>query len=721
MNARTLSRIVRSKSLGTAFCAVHLLLSFCVVAPAMAQVYQPTWESLDKRPVPQWYQDAKFGIFIHWGVYSVPGFRSKGEYAEWYQNGLNSGDTAVIAYHKKQYGNLSYYQLADRFKAALFDPDAWAQLIEKSGARYVVLTSKHHDGFALWPSKEATRDWGFGWNAMDAGPHRDLVGDLFTALRKTSVHAGLYYSLYEWYNPIWLKDHQKYVAEHAWPQMKDVITTYKPEVFWTDGEWDETAETWKSREFLAWLYNESSVKDKVVTYDRWGKGIRFKHGGVFTPEYQPDVSFADHYWEESRGMGYSYGYNRNEDAWDYNTAETMIGQLVDKVSGGGNFLLDIGPDGDGKIPPIMQERLLQIGEWMGYNHEAIYNTVRWRVPRQAASTEGGALAPAGASGTACYFTYNRRDNDLFVILPQWPGGSFVVKDLTIATGTRVELLETHQTLEWVQQGKDLLIKFPAYDPASIKGRYYYVVKLNHAGDFADNPSVGLSYPGNSLKPLATITVRDSGRVRYTLDGSVPDDVTPDGSARDGGSALYTKSLVAERSVTLTVRAFREGALPSNTVVVPATVFSLLPATAVSGMKKGLAVARYELNPSTVHDLEKAASIGDTVSSRPSINDLSRGENAGLLYTGYVVLPKDGLYTWYLSVDDGGVLWIDGQLVVDHDGKHANTEKSGKIALKKGPHVFKLAYIQAGSDKALKLEYSGAGIERQEVPGAFWGH
>jgi alpha-L-fucosidase len=693
MNERAFWRIFRSMSLGTAFCAAMLTSS--------AQVYAPTCESLDKRPVPQWYQDAKFGIFIHWGVYSVPAFRTKGEYAEWYQNGLNSGDTAVIAYHKKKYGDLTYYQLADRFRAVLFNPDEWAQLIEKSGARYVVLTSKHHDGFALWPSKEATRDWGFAWNAMDAGPHRDLVGDLFTALRKTSVHAGLYYSLYEWYNPIWLKDHQKYVTEHAWPQMKDVITRYKPEVFWTDGEWEETAETWKSKEFLAWLYNESPVKDKVVTYDRWGKGIRFKHGGVFTPEYQPDVSFADHYWEESRGMGYSYGLNRNEDAWDYSTAETMIGQLVDKVSGGGNFLLDIGPDADGKIPPIMEERLLQIGEWMGYNHEAIYNTVRWRVPRQAfPSTE-----------TAFYFTYNRRDNNLFVILPRWPGSFFIVKDLTIAPETRVELLETHQALEWEHQGKDLLIKFPAYDPATIKNPYYYVVKLNHVGDFADNPQVGLTYPGNSLKPLVTITVKDSGVVRYTLDGTVPDE----------GSAVYTKPFVAERTVTLTVRSFRAGALPSNTEVVPATVYSLVPATRVAGIKNGLEVARYELNPSTVHDLEKVQPVGDTVSFRPATSDLSRGDNAGLVYTGYVVMPKDGLYTWYLSVDDGGVLWIDGRLVVDHDGKHANTEKSGKIALKKGPHVFKLAYIQAGSDKALKLEYSGAGVERQEVPGGLWGH
>ncbi len=671
--------------------------------------YQPNWESLDKRPVPQWYQDAKFGIFIHWGVYSVPGFRSKGEYAEWYQNGLNSGDTAVIAYHKKQYGNLTYYQLAERFKATLFNADEWARLIERSGARYVVLTSKHHDGFALWPSKEASRDWGFAWNAMDAGPHRDLVGEIFTALRKTSVHPGLYYSLYEWYNPIWLKDHNRYVTEHAWPQMKDVIDTYKPEVFWTDGEWDETAETWKSQEFLAWLYNESPVKDKIVTYDRWGKGIRFKHGGVFTPEYQPDVNFAHHYWEESRGMGFSYGYNRNEDAWDYNTAEVIIGQLVDKVSGGGNFLLDIGPDADGKIPPIMEERLQQIGEWMSYNHESIYNTVRWKTPRQ---------------DTACYFTYNKTDNNLFVILPKWPGGSFLVKDLSVAAGTRIELLETHTALDYVQEGGDLRIKFPAYDPAVIKGRSYFVVKLNHAGDFADNPKIDLGYPGSSLKPLVTITVRDNSQIRYTLDGSQP----------ELGSAVYTRPFVVEKTGVLTVRSFRQGALPSANAVMPLTVYPLLPAASAasdgaastsgigkgpSGLKKGLAVARYELNPSSVHDLEKVAPVGDTVSFRPSVNDLTRGENAGLLYTGYVSIPRDGLYTWYLSVDDGGELFIDNQPVVIHDGKHANTEKSGKIALKKGPHVFKLAYIQAGSDKALKLEYSGPGVERQEVPAAAW--
>lgn len=676
------------------------VLSCFIVALAGAQDYRPDWESLDSRPVPQWYKDARFGIFIHWGVYSVPGFRSKGEYAEWYQNGLNSGDSVAIAYHKKVFGDLTYYQLADRFKAELFNPDEWAQVIEKSGARYVVLTSKHHDGFALWPSKEASRDWGFPWNAAEAGPHRDLVGDLFTALRKTKVHPGLYYSLYEWYNPIWLKDRHKYVSEHMWPQMKDVINTYHPEVFWTDGEWDETAETWKSKEFLTWLYNESPVKDKVVTYDRWGAGVRFKHGGVYTPEYQPDVSFEDHAYEESRGIGMSYGYNRNEDVWDYSSDSALVLQLVDKVSGGGNFLLDIGPGADGKIPPIMEERLLQIGEWMRYNNEAIYNTVRWRVTGQR--SEGR---------KECYFTYNPEQDNLYTILPVWPGSEFVIKDLAVAAGTQAELLETHQPLELEQRGTDLVVKLPVFDPGRIKGRYAYVIKIMHTGAFAASVRVELLYPGKSLKPLVTIRVKDNSQIYYSLDGSQP----------DKSSTLYTKPFSVDRSCTLTVRSFRDAVLPGNTVIYPLTVFTLLPAATTAKLQSGLKVEAYELVATSVNGLEGVSPVKETVSGAPSIKDLTRAENAGLRYTGYIKMPEDGIYTWYLAADDGAVLWIDGQLVVDNDGQHANTEKTGKIALKKGPHVFKLDYIQGKSDKALKLEFSVSGHERQAVPTAAWGH
>jgi alpha-L-fucosidase len=472
-----------------------LAVAVFVCIALRAQSYEPTWESLDRRPVPQWFADAHFGIFIHWGVYSVPGYSKKGDYAEWYQQGLNSGDTARINYHKARYGDHSYYELADQFKAELYNPDEWARIIERSGAKYVVLTSKHHDGWANWPSKETAKAWPMPWNAGVAGPHRDLLGDLFTALRKTSVHPGMYYSLYEWYNPLWQNNRPLYVSRYMWPQMKDLVNTYRPDVFWTDGEWEDSDTLFRSREFLAWLYNESPVRDRVVTYDRWGRGIRFHHGAVYTPEYQPDLDVKDHYWEESRGMGFSYGYNRAEDSWDYNSARSLVLQLVDKVSRGGNFLLDIGPDDHGKIPPIMEERLLQIGDWMAINGEAIYGATRWKQASQwgpgrqdyKPKNGGGDLLlkltvdpDPGYAVKECFFTYNKQRKELYVILPKWPDkGAFVVRDVTLPHGARAVLLDTKEQVGLRQQGADLRIQLPAYDPNRMKSQYAYVVKISN--------------------------------------------------------------------------------------------------------------------------------------------------------------------------------------------------------------------------------------------------
>jgi len=477
------------------FYSTCCLLLLCLLATS--QQYQPTWESLDKRPVPEWFKEAKFGVFIHWGVYSVPAWSPKGQYAEWYQHSLQAKafKGKVTDYHKNRYGeDFTYYQFAPMFKAELFNPDEWASLFEKSGAKYIVLTSKHHDGFALWPSKEATKTWGIPWNAMDAGPKRDLLGDLFKAVRKTSVRAGMYYSLYEWYNPLWRNDKDLYVTKHCWPQMKDVINTYQPDVFWTDGEWDASDTVWRSKEFLTWVFNESPVKDKIVVNDRWGKGIRFHHAGIYTPEYQPDMDFKDHYFEESRGMGFSYGYNREEDAWDYNTAQVLILHLLDKVSRGGNFLLDIGPDGHGKIPPVMQERLLEIGKWLKINGEAIYGTTRWKEPFQWSEgnreykpkkddwkTGGDVMLKLtvdpdpGYAVREIFFTHKK--NALYAILPQWPSsGKVILKDMNV-TGGKISLLETSQSLKFKNIGKNTEITLPAFDPNKIKSNYAFVIKI----------------------------------------------------------------------------------------------------------------------------------------------------------------------------------------------------------------------------------------------------
>ena len=155
--------------------------------------YAPNWNSLDLRETPEWFKDAKFGIFIHWGLYSVPAWGPKGSYAEWYLNGLNNGDTARLRYHHDNYGkDFPYWKFIDLFRAENYNPDKWASIFKKSGAKYVVLTSKHHDGFCLWPSKESK-----GYNSVSGAAGRDLLGELNGSLKKVGLKSGLYYSLYE--------------------------------------------------------------------------------------------------------------------------------------------------------------------------------------------------------------------------------------------------------------------------------------------------------------------------------------------------------------------------------------------------------------------------------------------------------------------------------------------------------------------------------------------
>jgi alpha-L-fucosidase len=425
-----------------------------------AQTYQPDWDSLDKRPTPAWFGEAKFGIFIHWGVYSVPGYApvipGKLAYAEWYWNAMTNGrdnpkataiQTGTWDYHQKMYGaDFPYQNLAAQFKAELFDPDHWADVFQRSGAKYVAITSKHHEGFALWPSKEASATWGRPWNAVETGPKRDLLGDLTDAVRRKGLHMGFYYSLYEWYNPLWLSDKPRYISEHMIPQFKDVVTRYKPDIIFADGEWDLTSAEWHTPEMLAWLFNESPVKDTVVINDRWGKDTRHKHGGYWTTEYTPGMADIDHPWEESRGMGFSYGYNRAESLNDYHSSRELLIMLVDLVSRGGNLLLDIGPNADGTIPVIMEERLIQMGSWLKINGDAIYGTRPWKTSRQWSAGEQPKLdynkefsteydvtklaskPEPGKASIEAFFT--QKGNDVYAILPRWPGGTFSVKEVT---------------------------------------------------------------------------------------------------------------------------------------------------------------------------------------------------------------------------------------------------------------------------------------------------
>jgi alpha-L-fucosidase len=478
-------------SLSSSFKWLWLLGAVSTGFPARAQTpYAPTWASLDRRPLPAWFTDAKFGIFIHWGVYSVPAYRPVSSrpyetYAEWYGADVYGNAALRQSFHAKNYGpSFTYRDFGPLFRAELFDPARWADLFVHAGARYVVLTAKHHDGYCLWPTSAPYKQQ---WHSGVVGPQRDLVGELTQAVRARGLKMGFYYSLLEWESTATasrpsgyylpqadIKKYRipeaQYVAQNSLWQLKELVTTYQPSLLFADGEWDRSAAYWRSPEFLAWLYNEAPNKEEVVVNDRWGQGTRGQHGGYYTSEYASDNDKVgvQHPWEESRGMGQSYGFNRAENLEDYNTSAQLVHQLIDIVSRGGNLLLNIGPAADGTIPVLMQERLVDIGQWLALNGEAIYGTQAW-VP---GLTRGVGQAPS--------LYYTAKGRDVYVLAPHWPNAPFVVTGVKPSRQLTVTLLGSTVPVTYVTRHGQLLIQPPALTPAQIPSSLAYVFKVHPA-------------------------------------------------------------------------------------------------------------------------------------------------------------------------------------------------------------------------------------------------
>ncbi|KAK1156794.1 tissue alpha-L-fucosidase-like [Acipenser oxyrinchus oxyrinchus] len=400
--------------------------------------YTPDWDSLDSRPLPAWFDEAKFGIFVHWGVFSVPGFGS--EWFWWRWKGQH--DVACLLFMLKNYPlGFSYPEFAPLFRAEFFDPESWTELFEAAGAKYVVLTTKHHEGFTNWGSPVS-----WNWNSVDTGPHRDLVGDLGAALRKRNLRYGLYHSLFEWFHPLYLSDKaagfktQDFVRSKTLPELYDLVQRYNPDLIWSDGEWEAPDSYWNSTDFLAWLYNHSPVKDKVVVNDRWGAGCACKHGGYYNCEdkFTPG-KLPGHKWEKCTSVDtYSWGYRRDMRLSELLDLPTIIRDLVQTVSLGGNYLLNVGPTAEGTIPVVFEERLRGVGAWLRVNGDAIYSSRPWHVQSENSTVP---------------IWYTSRDSLVYAIFFQWPAGNRL--ELTTpktSPATNVTMLGSPKLLKWTPLG-----------------------------------------------------------------------------------------------------------------------------------------------------------------------------------------------------------------------------------------------------------------------------
>ena len=651
------------------------------VMSLIAKDYEPNWESLDSRPTPQWYKDAKFGIFIHWGLYSVPAWGPRGSYAEWYLNGLNSGDSTRLKYHEEKYGqDFPYRDFIKLFKSEKYEPEKWAELFKESGAKYIVLTSKHHDGFCLWPSKESD-----GYNSVEGAAKRDLLGDLNTAVKKSGLKSGFYYSLYEWDHQDYPTNIPKYVNDHMLPQFKDAVQRYKPSIIFSDGEWDQDSQKWRSEEFLAWLYNESSAPQDVVVNDRWGGETRFKHGGYYSTEYDPNSGsvneeFIQQGWEECRGIGRSFGYNRNERPEDYNTSEELIRLLVDIVSRGGNLLLNIGPKADGTIPKIMVDRLKDIGVWLDKNGEAIYKTT---VNRITQSNNGKVK-----------YTLSKDCRSIYAFIEEIPDGNLTLDGIQSTGHERIKLLGTDEEFNWRNRRDKLVIQIPKNINEIVEDSPTYVFEIPVL-PYLDKPNVQISEHDGKAE-ITFISNDSTSELRYTFGNWV---------VRKGYEKKYSGPFTLNKSTMLNVQAFADGFLSSQVVTVPVNILD---------ESHGLIRQTYEGQWENCDQMLDSDFVEEKTVFSLGL-DAEKKNNFGHVFKGMIYIEKRGTYEFQTTSDDGSRLFINGFPVVDNDGLHGRKTISGDIVLKKGLQKFEMQYFERGGQESLDVKWKGSEFEWQEIP------
>ena len=468
--------------------------------------FRPDWQSLSNYEVPEWYKDAKFGIFIHWGVYSVPAFGS-----EWYPREMYLKGSEINKHHLATYGPLTSFGYKDfipMFKAEKFDPQAWAKLFKESGARYVVPVFEHHDGFAMYDSDLSD------WTAKKMGPHRDVDGELAAAIRAEGLHLGAssHRIEHDWfldggrnqdsdvndpkYADFYGPAHPRIDANHDvlaedWTYVSpayardwvarnaEIVQKYKPDLIYFDWWIGQPSVRPYLAQFAAYYYNES-LKHGAVGIINYKLVDMEAHSAVLDIERGQTSSILPVTWQTDTSVSNkSWGYIESD---TFKTPSFIIHQLADVVSKNGNLLMNIGPRSDGTIPDEVQQILLGVGSWLKVNGDAIYGTRPWSVFGEGPTKvkEGSFHDTDTVPYTPQDFRFTTKGATLYAIEMDWPtNGEAVIQALGSGkTGARsvssVSLLGYDGKLSFTQKPDGLHIQTPSINP----GRYAYAYKIS---------------------------------------------------------------------------------------------------------------------------------------------------------------------------------------------------------------------------------------------------
>jgi len=623
-----------------------------------------------------WWKEARFGMFIHWGLYSIPAGEWKGQktphYAEWLLNDL-------------QVPVAEYKALAAKFNPTKFNAEEFVLLAKEAGMKYIVLTAKHHEGFAMFKSSDP-------FNIVDATPYKkDVVKALADACQKYGMRFGLYYSqAQDWTHPgggmygeHWDKAQEgsfdKYLDDVAIPQVKEILSAYNPSIIW----WDTPAEMTKER--AARFAPILAKYPKLITNNRMGGDIE---GDLETPEqYIPPTGIPGKNWESCMTINDTWGFDAKDHNWK--STETLITNLIDIASKGGNYLLNVGPTPEGLIPQASIDRLKEIGVWMKVNGESIYgttaspfNNLEW----------GRATQKQEGNTTRLYLhVFNWQANGQLIV-PSL--GNKVVKAYALAspkTALKVETIESDKVIDVRKVNPD---KVATVIVLVIKGKPIVY----------DAPSILSEYTVYTKTIDLTIETNVKGGITYyTTDGSVP---TAKSSLAKG---LITWN--GQGDVCIKARTFIED--HAVTSVASRTMKQSVPKPAVFEGKQGLSFKYYEGTFEHTADFLNLTPLKTGTVGSFDLSVSNRKDYYALVFDGYIRVPETNVYAFYLTSDDGSKLIIDDELL-DNDGPHSMNEKRMDVALSAGLHKISLQFFQGSGDYGLKVELKSNKMPRRDI-------
>jgi alpha-L-fucosidase len=632
-----------------------------------------------------WWREARFGLFIHWGLYSIPAGEWKGrtDHAEWIRT---TGQIPIDEYEK----------FLKQFNPVKFDADAWVTLAKNAGMKYIVITSKHHDGFCLFDSKYTDFD------VMSTPFHRDILKELSEACRKQGMHMCFYHSIMDWHEPDYLPrrdweknrssagaDFSRYV-KHLNDQITELLTNYGPiGVLWFDGEWEPT---W-TNEFGRKLYDHCrELQPDVIVNNRVSTGRTGMAGmtkdasfpGDFgTPEQEiPAAGLPGVDWESCMTMNDNWGYNRADKHWK--STQTIVRMLCDVASKGGNLLLNIGPTSEGVFPPEAIERLKTIGEWMKVNGQAIHGT---------SASPFDALAWG-----RCTQKQHGAETTLYLHVFHWPSdGKLELPGLGNKISGAWLLDDPGHMLALKESPGHMIVRVPSQAPDSICS--VVAVEIEGAPIVYSAPTIDA--PTKIFVKEVDVTLAAKSKelgVRYTLDGSDPSEDSPE----------YTEPVRITKTTTLKARTFQGKKPVSATSSETFTKVVPDPAAKVDGLADGLSCEYAQGEWDKLPDFDALTKKTTSTAATITLGSRSKEERFGLRFRGYVVIPVDNAYTFALSSDDGSRLLVDGKLAIDNDGLHSSAEKRANLALAAGPHAIQVEYFNKTGQTELELRLALSG-------------